>query len=482
MKLLGLSMRDGFYAGKYDFQDLNVVYSGGNKQGKTTLLRCLLYGLGYQIPATRGFPIEHVTFTLTIQTDKGDILTLNRSNNFLQLQSGLDFYDYSLPGDQEKLHEKIFGVNNKLIVENLLGAFYFDQEKGWTLLNRGVVIGAIHFSIDDLFCGLADKPCVNERDRLRVVEREIRKCSQMISLSDYQDILISEGEARDDSELSKNDETRIEIERLKNLRLSCMTELTRLKKARVSCADFKKFIGSIQISVVSPTGEEIAVTSSNIVGLNDHSQLLNAKYNDMRFKVSEIDNKISTLESGLSKEKMLFEVESDLKRFDKELLKIKIDRKATQSRLNALKRQKKDLYDIIRKSIASSGVMLQRFQELVNSYAKELGLGENFIKDVFTHNLKELTGAIFHLVVFAFKISYVRLIYEKTGCRLPLIIDSPNGREVAKENVKRTYDILTRDFSDYQIIMATIVMPDIADKKVIEMTGNVMPEILNSHD
>ena len=479
MKFLGLSMRDGFYSGKYDFQDVNVVYSKANKQGKTTLLRCLLYSLGYPIPATRGFSIDSITFTLTIETDGGEVLILNRSNNFLQLQSGINTFDYSLPGDQDKLHQKIFGVGNKMIVENLLGAFYFDQEKGWTLLNRGVVIGSIHFSIEDLFCGLADKPCINERERLRVVEREIRKCSQMLSLADYQESLLSEGEMQADYELSRDDETRIEIERLKNLKQTLASELNRLRKARGSCSDFEKFIESIQISVLSPSGEEIAVTSSNVVGLKDHSQLLLAKHNEVRFRLSDIENRISTLEARLSKDRLMFEMESDLKRFDKELLKIKIDRKSTQSRLNALRRQKNELYEIIRKSIASSGVMLQRFHELVNSYVKELGLGENFIKDIFTHNLKELTGAIFHLVVFAFKISYVRLIYEKTGCRLPLIIDSPNGREVARDNVARTYDILMRDFKDHQIIMATIFMPNMPHLSIIEMNGRVMPDGMN---
>ena len=34
MRFLGLSMRDGFYSGKYDFQNVNVVYSKANKKGK----------------------------------------------------------------------------------------------------------------------------------------------------------------------------------------------------------------------------------------------------------------------------------------------------------------------------------------------------------------------------------------------------------------------------------------------------------------
>ena len=31
---------------------------------------------------------------------------------------------------------------------------YIDQDKGWTLLNRGTVIGKIKFSIEELLAGL----------------------------------------------------------------------------------------------------------------------------------------------------------------------------------------------------------------------------------------------------------------------------------------------------------------------------------------
>ena len=31
---------------------------------------------------------------------------------------------------------------------------YVDQDKGWTLLNRGTVIGKIKFSIEELLAGL----------------------------------------------------------------------------------------------------------------------------------------------------------------------------------------------------------------------------------------------------------------------------------------------------------------------------------------
>ena len=36
------------------------------------------------------------------------------------------------------------------LIDNLLGAIYIDQEKGWTLLNRGKAIAGVHFNINEL--------------------------------------------------------------------------------------------------------------------------------------------------------------------------------------------------------------------------------------------------------------------------------------------------------------------------------------------
>ncbi|MDV7787070.1 hypothetical protein PSG80_12555, partial [Enterococcus gallinarum] len=40
--------------------------------------------------------------------------------------------------------------------------------------------------------------------------------------------------------------------------------------------------------------------------------------------------------------------------------------------------------------------------------------------------------------------------------KLPIILDSPSGREVDQKNVEETFDILNDDFKDNQIIVASI--------------------------
>ena len=476
MKILSLRVQDGFYWGFHEFSNLTVVYSQKNSAGKTTLLRSILYALGYSIPGTKGLNFETIQFEIRVQLDDGQIVELRRRNVYLQLRVGGDEEYYSLPSDETKLHKRVFCLSNgnRFITENLLGAFYFDQENGWTMFNRGNVIGGINFSIEDLFCGLAENPCVKEREQLKIVEREIRKCNQMISIADYKGRNVDEKDFVEKE--SPADERRAEIELLRSKRKSLANEFFRIKKSCTSYNDFSQFIASIGLTIKTKAGEEILVTPERIVGFAEHGDLLRARLNEARFQVAEIDNQIARLEESFRGEDLLFEVETAMERFDKQIAHINIDKKMVQSRLNALRKERVYLHEKIQTKLSMEGALIVRFRGLVNGYLAEMGLGTDI--DIFARSRKELSGAVLHLVVFAFKAAYVKLIFERTGCHLPLIIDSPNGREIVKNHIQKTYDILVRDFADHQIIMATIFNPNLPGQDLWELDNGVMPNLI----
>ena len=174
------------YHGEYDFTDITVLFSQHNKAGKTTLLRCLLYALGYQIPPTRGISFERMNFEIKVKLTSGKEVVLIRQGMTIVLYEGTDERRYSLPYDHTFLLNELLEINDPLIVDNTLGAFYFDQEKGWTLLNRGKVIGNIRFNIEDFLRGLTGRPCIDEKAELETVLRELRKYKQMLEVAKYQ--------------------------------------------------------------------------------------------------------------------------------------------------------------------------------------------------------------------------------------------------------------------------------------------------------
>lgn len=75
---------------------------------------------------------------------------------------------------------------------------------------------------------------------------------------------------------------------------------------------------------------------------------------------------------------------------------------------------------------------------------------------IFTNDLKSSSGAVFHKIVFTFKIAYIIELQKYLGFKLPIVLDSPSGREVDEKNISDIMAVLARDFKDNQIIIASI--------------------------
>ena len=156
-----IRIKECMFERSIDFSDkVNLIFSKKNSRGKTTLLRFLLYSLGYNIPNTKKFKFTNCEVETVIYSEiSGEISLFRASKDFLDVT--IDGYKktFILPDQQDELHKAIYGTDNKDILNNLLGAFYVDQEKGWTLLNRGIEIGSIRFNIEELIRGLSGRDC-----------------------------------------------------------------------------------------------------------------------------------------------------------------------------------------------------------------------------------------------------------------------------------------------------------------------------------
>lgn len=79
-----------------------------------------------------------------------------------------------------------------------------------------------------------------------------------------------------------------------------------------------------------------------------------------------------------------------------------------------------------------------------------------------------------HKTVFVFQLAYISEIKRAIGVNLPIILDSPSGKEVDEENIKLMMDILKRDFTDHQIIIASIYNYDFDELNVIEIVNRLI--------
>lgn len=470
MKFEEITLKEGFLQKTVQFSEkANIIYSQKNSTGKTTFLRAIFYALGYPVPSTKGIQFDEMEFWLTVES-REETYKLYRHGSYLSIDNRGEQKDYSLPTDFYEVLTLLTGCENKDILDNLLGAAYMDQEKGWTLLNRGKVIGTISFNIEALVRGLGGKDCTEEIQELDEVKRQLKKYEYMHSVADYQNELYETGE---DIEFDAPEEVRdVKLDTLRAEREPLLEELRQIKDILRKNKLFVDYISDLKLTVISSTGEEIPVTKETLVGFIDNTELLVTRREMLKERLVEVDRKISALEKQRDKEDQLFKVQTVIEAFDSDIKKINVDPIATQNIIDQLKKQRKKLQDRIRSMTKQDNDVVLELHKCISEYAGELGISETYVapnKDyIFTNDLKSLSGTILHKIVFSFKLAYIKLIKEKAGIVLPIVLDSPSGREVKLSTVEAMLKIIQRDYPEHQLIVASIHDYNLQDKRIIE--------------
>ena len=434
------------------------IYSQRNSRGKTTLLRLMLYGLGYDIPSTRKLKFDKCYIELEAEFENlGQVKLIRNKKELIEVIINGEIQTYVLPSEQKKLHALLYNSYNDDILSNLLGVYYVDQEKGWTLLNRGIVIGSIRFNIESLVRGLSGIDCNDLIRKEKKISNDLQKYKQMHSVAEYRkSIQIEENsmiiDSYEDTVINELDKLLIQQREIKK-------ELRRIESTISDNKKFKKFIEDMKLLVTTPNGEEIMVTEKNISGLEDLSELLKTKKLHIASMYSDICRKIEKIQEERTRENeqlKFFEENSIIKIFDKEILRMQLNQIAIDKQISMLGKQKAKLRKKIQGLTKEDNEYILSISNVIENYAKELELEDIPKGYLFTSNLKELTGAVLHKFAFIFRLGYILAIENKLNIKLPIILDSPSGKEIDKENIRVMTNILKRDFPNNQIIIASI--------------------------
>lgn len=77
-------------------------------------------------------------------------------------------------------------------------------------------------------------------------------------------------------------------------------------------------------------------------------------------------------------------------------------------------------------------------------------------------------------MAYVFKLAYLKSIDNKYGIKLPIIIDSPRTNELSESSTDDMLKILKRDFSEHQIIIASIYDTNILNSYIIDLNNGLM--------
>lgn len=475
MIISSLTITEGKKTKTYEFSSkANLIHSNDNTVGKTTLLRLILYALGYQIPNTKNMKFEKCVTQLLLDMN-GTVYHIKRENEYLIVNDGENTKYYILPAELNQFHTIVFGTENQDVLNNLLGTFYMDQEKGWTLLNRGKVIGSLGFNIEKLILGLSACDYQKLQDELQLLDREIRKYQQMRDISQYQrEIYEEKGDIIHDTyDESLQRDLSVYMFNVEALR----KELKQITETISDNTSIKKYIEKMSLWVKAPDGTEIPVNENTIIGLGDNNDFLLSRKRLLTTQIVKLEHQIEKLRSAIYYQSQQPTTETLIEAFDKNLSQISIDAKAVENILNELIVRQLETKKQLTELAQNNNAILEQMYSDISSYGIELGLTQYMssgVGFVFTHNLKELTGATLMKMVFAFKMAYIRAVDSALSIKLPLILDSPSGKELDQYNIQRLVDIINRDFSTHQVIVASIYHYKLDNLRTIEMDRRVV--------
>ena len=475
MIIKSLTITEGKKTKTYEFSPkANLIHSKDNTVGKTTLLRLVLYAFGYQIPNTKNMKFEKCVTQLLLDVS-GTTYQIKRENEYLLVNTEVTTEYFILPTELNQFHAIIFGTENSDVLNNLLGTFYMDQEKGWTLLNRGKVIGSVSFNIEKLILGLSERDYQNLQDELQLLDREIKKYQQMRDIAQYQlEIYEEKGDIIHDTyDESLHRDLSICMFDVEALR----KELKQVTYTISDNTSIINFIEKMSLWVKASDGTKIPVNKGTIIGLDDNNDFLLSRKRLLTTQISKLEHQIEKLRSIIYYQSQQPTAETLIEAFDKNLSQISIDAKAVESILAELTMRQSEVKQQLTELARNNNEILEQLYSDIESYSIELELTKYMssgIGFVFTHNLKELTGATLMKMVFAFKMAYIRAVDSVLNIKLPLILDSPSGKELDQYNIQKLMDIINRDFTAHQVIVASIYYYKLDNLMTIEMKRRVV--------
>ena len=451
-----------------EFANYTHIFSEKNTQGKTTLIRFIIYGLGYKIPITEGISGEK--FIITISMEVGDKpCKLIRKGKFVDVITSDCSKTFSVLYDNNALLTFLFNNNNPNLLSNILGTFYIDQENGWGLFNRGKVIGSLYFNVDQLTYGLlgVDDMLFVKRNN---IEKEIKDYKTIIDLYLRQDKFEDYFDQRDPvDDVIRDCQQKIDMLKI---------ELNESKKKKSLIKDIKEqnqklwhYIDSLQLTI-NDDGKDIKITKDNIVGFRESVETYDAQLYNENANIYEIESKIKNLSEEIDEYFAVKEVVTNQKTLGARS-SYKIDLKQSKVNLELLEHQKNVLQSYIDSSLQDINYVDMMNTQLLK-YCEKLGVSDilDQNKMILCKDFKRNTGTKKQKLVLAYRATFLKVISDYLGEKFPIIIDSLN-RETDPENMSAIVQFIRNEFSDHQIIISTIANLQ-GDPKLIEVKDSLL--------
>ena len=458
-----LILKEGMECSSDSFSEKrNLVFSETNTKGKTTYLRLLFYSLGYPIPNMKGIYFERIETTIVF-SEKDREYTVERSGSFLQVSVESEKLYFTLPSEHDAFLSYIFQYENIKVLRNLLGFLYIDQDKGWSLLNRGTVVGRIKFNIEELLAGLNNTDISALLDKQKRLEYDKNKYNALLNIQELSEQVYEQHGEIFVSDVEKELSEKIAYINLKisNLNDSLKEINALLRKEK----EFFKYIDSMKLFVKGPNGD-IPVRRDTLVYAPESTEFLKARQSVLVTDIEKLKRQKASLESQLSdysiKNSQISFIPQESKGdiIDKKLASFSsIDQDMVSDLLASVTEKLRQTKDDIKAAVKANNSYITKIYNYVLDYATRLEVEEKMVHKedyIFTSDLKSMSGAVLQKMVFAFKVAFLKVIEEAMGTKLFMVIDSPKSKELDDKNTELIMKLIKEELTDNQVFIASI--------------------------
>lgn len=458
-----LILQEGIFQSIDLFDNVNLIYSRKNSCGKSTYLRFLFYALGYPIPAMKGVDYQKVSTELQM-IEKGTEYIITRTSHSISIESNKSKQKivFSLPNEHNAFLGYVFDSNKTKVLNNIIGIMYVDQEKGWSLLNRGTVIGKIKFSIEELLAGLSDKDNDSLLERKKLLKNNEKKYQAMLNINE-----LSEEVYRNNGEIFITDVEKTLTSKISliDLRIRDVREkILSVENAIKAEEDFWKFVDSMRLQVmhndelITVNRENVVYSTESIEYMKARKSLLDTDLHHLTMSRATMKNKLNDYYAKNTELTKSMEDTQDVL-INRQLSTFSFDQDTVNKLLAKTISDLKNVNIEIQNSLKANNIYIMKIYNYVKEYAKKLKIGDiiDVNKDyIFTTDLKSLSGAVLQKLVFAFKVAFLKVIEEVLDTKLIMILDSPRGKELDNNNLKLIMNIVNSDLKDNQVFIASI--------------------------
>lgn len=473
MIIKSLELQDGLVDKSLDSfsEKRNLIFSQKNSRGKSTFIRLLFYSLGYPIPNMKGMEFSRINTTVVVENN-GNIYTICRHGGALDVSLGEnDLITYSLPSQHESFLSYIFGYEKIKVLKNLLGIIYVDQDKGWSLLNRGTVIGKIKFGIEELLAGLNNKDVSELLEKRKSLNINKSRYEAVLNMQEMQKQIYDNNHEIFTSDEERSYLNEISFEKLKssNLRKS-LKEINSLIQEE---KNFFDYINSMRL-FVRYGDERIPVNRETLDNSFSISESLKARKSILVADIERQEKKIKSIESKLSNYRsktkdVLVEIPDVEKEVAKRIAQtnFNVDQQTLSDLVDNLKEKLKEVSACLKEQVKKENNFVEKIYKRVIEYAQKLHIDESVVYKqdyIFTSELKLYSGAILQKLVFAFKLAFLKVIEEDLGTKLFMVLDSPKNKELDEENTALIMDLVKTEMKDNQVFIASIYDFDVEKK------------------